>query len=146
MIFKEICKEQIKELASMYMDAFNSPPWNDKWSIESSTTRLSQMIYTLGFYGMSCYDDNSLIGMILGHSECYYDGTYFQITEFFIDINHRGKGIGSLLLNTFLEKLREQNKSKVFLVTSRTSETEGFYKKSGFISIENMVMMNKSLN
>lgn len=103
------------------------------------------MIDTFGFYGMSCYDDNSLIGMILGHSECYYDGTYFQITEFCIDIDHRSKGVGSVLLDTFLKKLREQNINKVFLVTSRTSETEGFYKKSGFISIENMVMMNKSL-
>ena len=33
--YKELTKEHIKEIAEIYVDAFNSEPWNDEWTIES---------------------------------------------------------------------------------------------------------------
>ncbi len=35
MNFKEITISDIKELADMYVATFNSPPWNDEWTIEN---------------------------------------------------------------------------------------------------------------
>lgn len=146
MIFKEMSKEEMPELAALYVSAFNKAPWNDKWSIESASMRLTQMIDSVGSYGMSIYDDNGLIGMILGHSQHYYDGTYFEIKEFCVDNNKSGKGLGSQILTTFLEKLKKRNISKVFLVTYRVAETEGFYQKNGFMSVDNLLVMDKKLD
>jgi len=33
--YKELTKEHITEIAEIYVDAFNSDSWNDKWIIES---------------------------------------------------------------------------------------------------------------
>lgn len=44
MIYKDLLKEHIPELAILYVDTFNSPPWDDEWSIESASNRLLQMI------------------------------------------------------------------------------------------------------
>ena len=145
MVFKDMSKDNIRELSQLYVKSFNAPPWNDKWSEEDAAIRLSQMIDKIGFYGITYYENDKLIGMILGHSEHYYDGTYFEIKEFCVDSNRSGKGIGSLILNTFLENLKIMGIRKVFLLTCRTLKTEGFYKKNGFKSVEEMVMMNKEI-
>ena len=145
MVFKDMTKDDIRELSQLYVKAFNSPPWNDKWSEEDVIIRLSQMIENKGFYGIKCYKNNKLIGMILGQSEHYYDGTHFEIKEFCVDNSESGKGIGSLILDNFIDILKKKGISKVFLLTSRAIKTEGFYKKNGFKSIEDMVMMSKEL-
>lgn len=145
MVFKDLTQDHIKEGALLYIKAFNAPPWNDKWSEDDAILRLSQMIERNGFYGMICYENNDIVAMILGHSEHYYDGTHFEIKEFCVNPSKSGKGMGSLLLNNFLENLNNKGVSKVFLSTCRTLKTEGFYKKNGFESIEEMVIMSKKL-
>jgi hypothetical protein len=34
MIFEPMQKEHLTELAKMYVEAFNAPPWNDQWTID----------------------------------------------------------------------------------------------------------------
>lgn len=41
MNYREIHIEDIKELVEIYIEAFNAPPWNDKWTIETASKRLS---------------------------------------------------------------------------------------------------------
>lgn len=145
MIFKDLQKEYIPELAKLYVDAFNSPPWNDEWTIESASNRLLQMINCDGFDGLICYENNNIIGLILGNHEYFHNGMHFNIKEFCVDIKLRGNGIGVDLLNEFLKRLKDKGVNEVILFTSRTDGTEGFYNKRGFESFNDMVMMGKQL-
>lgn len=146
MIYKDLEKEHVPQLAKLYMDAFNAAPWNDEWTLESASNRLLQMINCEGFYGLVCYNnDNSIIGMILGNHEYFYNGMHFNIKEFCVDIKLRGQGVGSELLDEFLKRLEEKGIDEVILFTSRTDGTEGFYNKRGFASFNSMVMMGKPL-
>ena len=144
--YKELTKEHIREIAEIYVDAFNSEPWNDKWTSESASKRISQMINCEGFDGLVAYEDEKLIGMILGNHEYYYDAMLFQIKEFCVDVKVKGTGIGAKLLNEFTTRLKTKGIGRIVLLTARTDGTEGFYKKHGFESFEGMVMMGKEIS
>lgn len=143
--YKKLNKEHVREIAEIYVDAFNSEPWNDKWTIESASKRIYQMINCEGFDGLVAYEDEKLIGMILGNHEYYYDTMIFQIKEFCVDLKVRGTGIGSMLFDEFESRLKARGIGRIILFTLRTDKTEGFYEKHGFESFENMVIMGKDI-
>jgi len=145
MIYQELNKNHIEEIAKLYVEAFNAPPWNDKWTEERAAKRLMQMLNCEGYYGIICLERDTILGMILGNYEYFYDGMHFNIKEFCVDIKHRKKGIGTLLLDKFLKHLKERGIDEVILFTSRTDGTEGYYNKRGFNSFQSMVMMGKEL-
>lgn len=144
--YKELTKEHIKEIAEIYVDAFNAQPWNDEWTIDSASRRISQMISCEGFDGLVAYEDERLIGMILGNHEYYYNGMHFNIKEFCVDLRLRGEGIGSRLFEEFITRLKNNGINEIILCTLRTDETEGFYKKHGFEIFKDMVMMGKEIS
>lgn len=144
--YKELTKEHLIDVAEVYVEAFNSEPWNDKWSIESASNRISQMINCEGFDGLVAYEGEKLIGIILGNHEYYYDAMLFQIKEFCVASQVKGTGVGSKLLDEFTIRLKAKGIDRIILLTSRRNETEGFYRKYGFNSIEDMVMMGKDIS
>lgn len=62
-----------------------------------------------------------------------------------MDASLRGKGIGTLLLDEFMSRLKDRGINEVYLFTSRTDLTEKFYQKRGFKSWNSMVMMGREL-
>lgn len=143
--YLELNKHHIEEIAELYVNAFNCEPWNDKWTIKSASKRISQMINCEGFDGLLAYEDEKLVGMIIGNHEYYYDAMLFQIKEFCVDSKVKGKGIGSKLLDKFMERLKAKGIDRVILLTLRSDKTEGFYKKHKFQSFDNMVMMGRKI-
>ena len=67
MIFKEIDISFLNDLVEVFIEAFNSEPWNDEWTIDSASKRLQQMIRCDGFYGLAAYSEDKLVGLILGN-------------------------------------------------------------------------------
>lgn len=143
--FEELTRNHIKEAAKIYVNAFNCEPWNDKWTIESASKRISQMINCEGFYGLSAYDDGRLAGIILGNHEYYYDAMIFQIKEFCVESKVKGKGVGSKLLDEFLLRLKAKGIKRIILLTLRNNKTEGFYTKHEFEVVNDMILMEKEI-
>ena len=144
-MIKSVELSDIKEITELFIDSFNNSTWNDEWTYETASKRLSDTIKMSGYIGMSYYYEGKLAGMILGRIEQFYDGKHFQVLEFCVNNEFKGKGFGSMLLEKFTEKLKEENVIKVFLMTLRGRSTEGFYEKNGFKTDENMVIMSKNL-
>ncbi len=145
MKFEEINLTDIEELAKMYVETFNSPPWNDEWSMETASKRLYQMINSEDSYGLKAYEDGLLCGMILGAKEQYYNGIMFNIKEFCVKNEIRNKGIGTRIFDEFEQRLKNNGITEIVLFTSRDDSTESFYKKRGLTSYNDMVMMGKQL-
>ncbi|MGL4337675.1 MAG: GNAT family N-acetyltransferase [Turicibacter sp.] len=138
-------EKHLNQLATLYVAAFNSEPWNDEWTTETAYKRLAQMLNCEGFDGLVAYQGDDMVGMILGNHEYYYNGMQFHVKEFCVDLNRRGEGIGPKLINEFIVKLQSKGIHEVILMTSRTEATEGFYQKLGFQSYNQMVMMGKKV-
>ena len=143
--YKELTQEHINKIAEIYVRAFNSEPWNDEWTVETASKRISQMMNCEGFDGLIVCENDKILGMILGNHEYYYNGMHFHIKEFCVDLNLRGKGIGTQLIEEFSNRLVSKGIDEIILFTARGGWTEGFYKKHGFKNFEDMVMMGKEI-
>lgn len=143
MDYREIVLEDVSALAKIYAETFNSDPWYDKWTLETAEKRLSQMIKNGGFFGVLSYDESGITGMIMGESEQYFDGVVFNIKEYCVKNDLRGKGIGTELLREFERRLRGMGIREAVLMTNL--EDEEFYKKRGFNRSRGIIYMGKEL-
>ena len=145
MNFKEIELSDIDVITNMYVDTFNSPPWNDKWTFQTASKRLTQMMNCEGAYGILAYKDDIIYGMILGCEEQFYTEVIFNIKEFCINNKMKGKGLGTSILEEFQERLKSRGVSEIILLTLKGESPEKFYNKKGFVNYDKMVMMGKQL-
>ena len=143
MDYRKITIEDLTELAKIYAETFNSDPWYDKWTQKTAEKRLSQMINNGGFYGIVSYNEDGITGMILGESEQYFDGVIFNIKEYCVRNDLRGKGIGTELLAEFERQLKGLGIRETVLMTNL--EDEEFYKKRGFHRSRGIIYMGKEM-
>ncbi|MFT8351262.1 GNAT family N-acetyltransferase [Clostridium saccharoperbutylacetonicum] len=87
--------------------------------------------------------ENKIVGVILsGH-----DGRRGYIYHTAVSNTARKQGIGTKLVNTAIEALKEQGINKVALVAFETNELgNSFWKSQGFEERNDLVYRNKSLN
>ncbi len=145
MRFEEITLSDLEELAAMYVESFNAPPWNDEWTMDSACKRIQQMVNCEDFYGLKAYQEDILCGMIFGNEEQFFDGIMFNIKEFCVRTDLQKCGLGSQILSEFENRLRKKGIKEIMLFTSRGNGTEEFYHKRGLQSYDSMVMMGKQL-
>ena len=143
MDYRKIKIEDLPELAKIYAETFNSDPWYDKWTQKTAEKRLSRMIRSEGFFGMVSYNEEGITGMILREDEQYFDGVIFNIKEFCVRNDLRGKGIGTELLAEFERNLKGMGIRETVLMTNL--EDEDFYKKRGFHRSRGVIYMGKEM-
>ncbi|MBR2042563.1 MAG: GNAT family N-acetyltransferase [Oscillospiraceae bacterium] len=143
MDYRKIVIEDVPELAKIYAETFNSDPWYDKWTQKTAEKRLSRMIENGGFFGIVSFNEEGITGMILGEEEQYFDGVIFNIKEFCVRNDLRGKGIGTELLAEFERRLKSMGIRETVLMTN--IEDEEFYKKRGFHRSRGIINMGKEL-
>ncbi|MBP3352969.1 MAG: GNAT family N-acetyltransferase [Lachnospiraceae bacterium] len=145
MYYKEITLDHLEELASLYVETFNSEPWNDEWTISTAKKRLQQMINTEDSYGLCAYEDGDLCGAILGCMEQFYNGIMFNVKEFWVKNGRRGQGLGTQIFAEFEKRLKEKQVEQMILFTSRGDFTEHFYHKQNMKTNPEMIFMEKRI-
>ena len=65
-MIKEINMSALDSMIELYIESFNSAPWNDNWTTETARARLSQMIGCSGFFGLYMEQEEKVVGLILG--------------------------------------------------------------------------------
>lgn len=143
--YKNFELSDIPEISGLFIQTFNSEPWNDKWTVETAGKRLHQMVCTEDFYGLCAYEDGALCGMILGSMEQYFDGMTFNLKEFCVKNDIRGKGLGSKILCRFESELKKRGIKRIFLSTVRSRQTIGFYAKNNYYESKDLVIMEKEI-
>lgn len=143
--YKIITLDDVKDLAEMYVETFNSEPWNDRWTIDTASKRLHQMINVEDFCGILARKNGVLCGMILGSKEQFFDGIMLNIKEFCVKNEMRGQGLGTEIFKEFEVRIKEEGVKEIILFTSRGDYTENFYHKLGLESYSELTFMGKQL-
>lgn len=146
MIFIEMTEKHLKEASKLFSQAFNTPPWKDCWTPERAEKRLELMLSNNSASAMVVLDDHEyIVGMILGDYEYEDTKMAFQIKEFCVDVKHKGKGIGTRLLDEMTEHVKKNGVEEIILMTLRAPETHEFYKSLGYSDVDEWLMMHKEL-
>lgn len=145
MTFEDMDIADVRAYAELFVSVFNSPPWNDRWTMLTAKLRLGELITTGTFVGKAAYENGQLLGIILGQKEHCCDGIHFQIQEFCVRPEHQQSGCGSRLLSALKEELNSIGVVNIYLITRRGESTEGWYKRRGLTASDNMIVMSESL-
>lgn len=132
----------LKDCAEILAKAYNSEPWNDEWSIEKAHQKLACFYDSPGFAGFTAYLNDELVGACVGNIEPYYTGDYFYLKEMFVLPEAQQQGIGKQLLAVMKAYLKEICIQQIILFTSNEFHPYRLYEKSGFKTMEGMVMMH----
>jgi GNAT superfamily N-acetyltransferase len=146
MEFAELNEALCPLLAKHYVETYNAPPWNDRWTEALALERLGEMMDCRGAFGLVGYDDRGqFAGAVVGSAETFFNGRQFFVKEFFVSLTLQGQGIGSLLLAELEKRLATRGIAEIYLMTSKGERTEGFYQRRGFQTWDSMVLMGKSV-
>jgi aminoglycoside 6'-N-acetyltransferase I len=110
--------DKIEQCTDLYINVFNSEPWNETWTYQSAKERLTDLILTPKFQGFLLYENDDLIGFIAGNSKQSYTGLTFYLAELCINNQIQGKGYGSKLLRYLEDELRKREIQSIYLLTA----------------------------
>ncbi len=142
---KNMTLSNIGDYSKLFVSVFNSEPWNDKWTVETASLRIENMMNTNTFIGKALYSQNDLKGFIFGQKEYFFDGIHFQIQEFCVKTGEQKKGYGKILLQALKDELTQiGGVTNIFLITLRGDRTEGYYRRRGFVTSDDMILMTNA--
>lgn len=145
LVYEETTEAHLDELAQLYVETFNATPWNDEWTFETARKRLQQILHSEDSFGLCAYQGGQMCGAVLGVLEQYFDGPMFNLHEYWVKNEMRGKGIGSKLFAEMERCLRERGVRNIILITAKGDATEHFYHKQGMGTDPDLVFMTKRI-
>ncbi len=130
--FQRFTTSDLEQGAKVYVSCFNAPPWDDNWTLDDAKKRLETLLQFPGAIGLVATRESRIVGLAIGHCEPWSDGRHFYLNEMCIDPAEQRSGIGGALLREFLQVLREEGISSLYLLTDTGTGAEAFFRKNGF--------------
>ena len=144
-MIKEFLINDFQKCCESFVQTFNSPPWNDKFTIETARIYLQELLDNKRFVGFTSWEDGALAGFVFCHMRYNWRGDDITIDMMCISPDYQRKGYGSGLLDA-VEKFAKENACVVILLsTSIDAPAFNFYEKLNFTRWESEVTMRKSI-
>lgn len=141
---RRLSTDDKEAITNVFVSVFTREPWNDDWSdreqLDLYINDLTGQSYSLT-YGL--YDQDELIGISMGYIKHWYTGTEYIINELCIKTDRQGTGAGTFFLSGIEKAIKELGLKQIFLLTDRDVPAYGFYKKNGYIEVNNLVPFSK---
>lgn len=142
MKIRKASNKELNEISKMFQKGFSEKPYNEKWTDKNAQKKIKNY-YKDGTILVSI-KDNKIIGFII-FSELLWDNHIkLMIDEMVVDESHRGKGIGTLLLQEAEKSANKKGINNIELVSNINSEAFKLYKKLNYKET-GLVVMEKIL-
>ena len=138
---RAVVHDDLDALTELFVECFNSPPWNDGWSHDAARDRLGALAGGQNFRGFVAVADARLVGMLLGQKERWVRHYHFALQEMCVRPSHQRSGVGTALLRHAADELRAEDVEKLYLITSPGDAAEAFYTKLGFYRSRGRIVM-----
>lgn len=146
LILKELREEYFEEIKTFFKNVFTNEPWNDDWSDDEQLSYYIEDIagcFNSINYGL--FEDDEMIGLSIGNKRHWWSGTEYIINEFCIKTNLQGQGIGTKFLKEIEADIVKKGMKQIFLQTERNVPAYEFYKRNGFIELNDHVTFVKEI-
>jgi len=147
-IIRTLTPKDLEQASKVFTNVFSAAPWNEPWSLQTSSKRLLDISSTPGYIGIGYFHlDDQMIGFLVGNEEQWADSKSFYINEICVLNNIQQNGIGSRLLKYLEEILIKREVETVYLSTERgKGKPESFFKKNDFKTNESRILMTMNLS
>ena len=144
-IVKEFSINDFPKICEVFMQTFNSPPWNDKNTIETSRVYLQELLDNKRFVGFTLWKNDLLIGFVLCHTRYNWRGDDITIDIMCILPNFQQKGYGKILFNAVENFSKNNSIICIGLHTGLNTPAFNFYEKLGFEQDKESIFMRKEI-
>jgi diamine N-acetyltransferase len=135
-------------LLPMMRDMQEDDPWSETFHEPTVRANLAELLGN-AVYGVAylVQEENTLIGylVICFDYSLEYGGKGAWIDELFVEASHRGKGIGTQLLDLAEAASREHNAKFLHLEVNRGNPAIELYRRRGFAD-HHRYLMSKALD
>ena len=143
---EEISIDHKNEVKEIFLDVFTKEPWNDRWDEETQINNyLDDLMDNKNSLSIGFFKDNKMIGISLGYIFHWWKGDEYYIKEFGIQSDSQNMGYGSIFLQELGEFLLAKGIRAISLTTDRNISAYNFYKKNGFIDLDDTIFLAKIL-
>ncbi len=145
-LFKELDESSLPMATRLYKEAFGGEPWNDDWSDEEQLLCYIRDI-ACGFNALNfgLFIDGELTAVSIGSIRHWWEGTNYNIEEFFVSPEMQGQGLETSFMKMIENNIKKRGLSGIFLQTDSDKPSYGFYKKNGFNELSAHVSFYKSV-
>ena len=141
---RELNIEDIEEIKTFFVETFTKSPWYDDWSDkEQLHAYITDLIGNKNSLTLGLFEDSDMVGLSMGNIRHWYTGTEYYVDEFCIKRGEQGRGLGTQFLEVIEEYIKSKGMTQIFLQTERNVPAYDFYKKNGFVELENHVSLFK---
>jgi aminoglycoside 6'-N-acetyltransferase I len=136
-------KEELKELAQIYMTEFSKPPYKEDWTIEKA---VEKMEFFLEFYDLFTVKvDGKLVGFICINPKFMCPGEVAFGEEVAIKEEFQGKGVGTWVFGEIFKIYKEKGFKRVMGIADVNAKVFKLYKKLGILPSKENVLIEKEL-
>ena len=136
-------KEDISPCAEVYISAYGTKPWNEKYDKESAEKYISDY---LGSETKQCFaaeEKGKIIGIALCIVVPAIDMPFLRVEDFCISAEEQGKGFGTEFIKLVFEKAKELGCDSVLLGTQKDFPSHRFYLKNGFSEVDSVLLFKE---
>jgi aminoglycoside 6'-N-acetyltransferase I len=137
--------DHLDECAHLLMTAFNAEPWNDSYALDTAKKQLAWHLRVPGCVGLVSANDE-IVAFAVGYREPTDVGDVFNLSIFCVKPDLQRTGVGTRLLRTLEERLRQTGVRTVYLGTRRGTPAEAFYAKHGYGASAEDIEMSRDLD
>ena len=144
-IIREIMIDDVDEITELYIETYKQKPWNENWKKEIARERIKNAVENNNAENYCINKDSRIIGAMFGRRNYFIDKKELYIDEYFIEYKNQRKGIGKYFLEYIEKTMKQKNYSSIVLLTKKALPSELFYKKNGFYTSPDMILMYKGI-
>lgn len=146
MELRELSINNNEEIKSFFVNIFSKEPWNDDWSNDNQLhSYIKDLIGNSNSLTLGFFENNTMVGLSMGHIRHWYSGTEYYIDEFCIKTELQGNGLGSKFLQEVEQFIKTKGIVQIFLHTERRMPAYQFYMKNGYTELNDHVSFVKIL-
>jgi GNAT superfamily N-acetyltransferase len=131
--FQSISPADVPAAASVFVECFSAPPWNEPWTLAAAARRLGLFAAAPSFRGVLAIQEENPVAIALGQIEGWLRGSLFLLQEMCVVPSQQRVGVGRRMLDHLLSTLATADDvHEVYLLTDAASAAESFYLGHGF--------------
>lgn len=145
MNIKKLNHSKTEDIDQLFLRVFSSEPWNETWTTEMVHKRLEGLLVNPMTVAYVAYDQQELVGCLIGHLTSFQETIEFFVDEFFIDSTRQRAGIGTAMMEFVEDDLKMAGVGSITLLTAKGFPSESFYLKQNYKQLEHLIFMYKNI-
>ena len=137
--------EDIQAYAKLYVNAYQTEPWNEEYEISEVEKYISSYLNSDTKVCFALQDGDVIKGVALGFVVPSISGSYLRLEDICIDSIEQRKGYGSAFMELLSIEAAKLGCDSIILGTQKDFPSHHFYLKNGFEEVESVLLYKEIL-